>query len=139
MLAVVGRQLDAGNMVASKLDSSNTMTMCGSLRDGSQAAPVAGGRRSAVAASASSTLRVARSMAASAPDRANLETILMRVELVLPVRGYRKRQRAKRGEAEHAPDDGTMRRTRNGSMRHSSATPGSPAATASATFQAKPG
>jgi hypothetical protein len=61
-------------MVTSKLDSSNTMTMCGSLRPGGHAATGPRFNRSPVAGSTSNTPPFVRSTAATAAERANFET-----------------------------------------------------------------
>ena len=116
------------------------MTMCGSLPAGSQGRAAARLGRSGAAASASSTPpRVDRSTAATAAERANLETYLFGWNSSSRSVGTAKESTARAPKHSIAPATAGLRRTRNGSSRHSSTSSGIASSTARPTFQARPG
>src|ERR1700730_4731210 len=128
-----------GIMVTSKLDSSNTMMMCGSFRRASHVATFARLSRSAAEVSASSTPRVTRSTAATAPDRANLETYWSRRNSSSGSMGNANDSPASATKQEMHPTSATLRRTRNGSNCHSRTSKEIISRMVIPTFQASPG
>ena len=115
------------------------MTMCGSLRAVSHRPAAPKFNRSGLVASASSTPRVIRSTAATAPDRANLETYCHRRNSPSRSIGTANDRPVSATRQTAPPITALPRRTRNGSLCHSSRRSGIASSTARPTFQARPG
>ena len=127
-----------GIMVASKLDSSNTMTMCGSLRATWQLAPAARFKRSMLAGSASSTAPVLRSTAATATERTNLEMYWCGKNSSSRSVGTANERAASAARQTSKPSTARLRRKRNVSTRQRTSHSGIVSATASASFNTRP-
>ncbi len=124
--------------MASKLDSSNTMTMCGSLRVTSQLAPPTRFKWSVLTASASNTPPELRSTPATAAERTNLETYWCGKNSSSRSVGTARDRAASAARQTSKPSTARLRRKRNLSMRQRTSHSGIVSARANASFHTRP-